>query len=654
MIFFPYRDDNPKERFPLVTIILIAVNVAIFVIFAWQPNYQSIVEQYGFTPNNFKLSTLISSMFLHGGVLHLVFNMWYLWLFGDNLEDRFGKAIFVIFFLLGGIAAALIHSFTSGELLRSIPCIGASGAISAVMGGYIMLFPLARIRCWWFFFFHGGTISVSAFLFLGIWFLGQLFYGTTGGAEATGIAFWAHIGGFISGLVTSFVLKEYILHPEKTLSPQAKDALQSQKELDDLVSTTTAEAVQKSKALEGYRQVLEEYLTKGEVDAATKCYAEFETQSISGALSPCYQKLIADLLLEQNKHLLSLQAYLRFMFNYQDDQQLPSVKCRLGLLYSRHFRHPAEGIRYLQEGLKSASAIDDPELVQQAQAELEKIEGFLQKTFVESRDKEGPQQSKFTIMIQLMDESLLDQNKILKTLQSVGEIKQRNLGVKFFYAAQHNLKSKHGVILQNLTADEADLAAAKLQFAGIPVLILKQEDLLKFPLLNFITQASTDAGVVKLTTEERDLIRLTAGNILYVTLGQLPYLAYRKSHPGREDGIFKISSVAEKNYDLRADFNVNRVLDIFATESRRYRINNLNFQYTAEKNLLDKQIAFGRFVEDLASLVGGEKIDERTKLFISHNTGVGLTFKDVKEFNDRSLWAIRLKIIYDRLLTQQN
>ncbi|NQS99464.1 MAG: rhomboid family intramembrane serine protease [Candidatus Omnitrophica bacterium] len=635
-----------------MTIVLIAVNIAVFVFFAWQPDYQSIVEQYGFTPDNFKFSTLISSMFLHAGLAHLVFNMWFLWLFGDNLEDRFGKFAFVIFFFLGGTAAALIHSFVSPQLLRSIPCIGASGAISALMGGYIMLFPRARIRCWWFFFFHGGTVAVSAFLFLGFWFLGQLFSGTTSGAETTGVAFWAHIGGFVYGLVASFVLKEYILHPERSLSPQARDVQRSSKELDDIVGATSSQEEQKGKVLGEYRQVIEENFKKGEVDLAIKSYAEFETQSIVGALSSHYQRLIADTLLEQNKHLLSLQAYKRYMFNYPNDQQIPEVKCKLGLLYCRHFRHPAEGIRYLQQGLASAGAIDDQELVQQAKSELERIESLLQRTFVEEKNIEGLKLCKFAIMAQMLDERLLDQNKILTTLQSVGEVQGRNLGLKFFYDAQHNLKSKHGVILQNLAVDQADLAATKLQSAGIPVLILKQEDLVRFPLVNFVTQATTAAGVIELTTEEWGSIKLTASDILYVTLGQLPYLAYRKSQPAQDQSLFEIGPVDKKNYDLRADFNVNRVLDIFVSESRRYRINNLNFQYTAENKVLDRNKSFERFVEDLASLVGGEKIDERIKLFISHNTGSGLTFKDVKEFSDRSLWAVRLKVIYDSLLSQ--
>lgn len=145
--------------------------------------------------------TLITSMFMHGGIAHLAGNMLYLWIFGDNLEDRLGHVRYFFFYLLCGIIASLTHVFTDyifGEN-HLIPSLGASGAISGVMGGYLLLFPLKRVQVLFIIFF----IRVPAFIVLGLWILLQVANGTgyLGGSEASGIAYAAHIGGFIAGLV---------------------------------------------------------------------------------------------------------------------------------------------------------------------------------------------------------------------------------------------------------------------------------------------------------------------------------------------------------------------------------------------------------------------------------------------------------------------
>lgn len=201
---FPYRDDNPTSSIPIITPLLILINAAAFFYLGLRPDYARIVSEYGFIPAEFKLSTVFTSMFLHGSLFHLIFNMWYLWLFGDNLEDKFGKGIFLIFYLLGGVVAVMIHSMMAGPEMRHIPSIGASGAISAVMGGYVTLFPRARIRMAVFFYYF-TVIRINAIWFLGIWFVEQLF--ASGSGMGTGIAYWAHIGGFVYGVVFTMIMR---------------------------------------------------------------------------------------------------------------------------------------------------------------------------------------------------------------------------------------------------------------------------------------------------------------------------------------------------------------------------------------------------------------------------------------------------------------
>lgn len=193
--FFPYKDENVAKTKPYITYALIAINVAIFL---WSlTNYESIIDAFGFKPSEFLLVTLFTSMFLHGGLDHIFGNMWYLWIFGDNVEDKLGKAKYIIFYILSGIAATLTHYFTN--LGSDIPTIGASGAISGVLGAYLAFFPKVRVHV--FSWYYSGTVPAS--YMLGFWFLIQLIFGTASfvGGRGSGIAFWAHVGGFVFGYV---------------------------------------------------------------------------------------------------------------------------------------------------------------------------------------------------------------------------------------------------------------------------------------------------------------------------------------------------------------------------------------------------------------------------------------------------------------------
>jgi membrane associated rhomboid family serine protease len=208
----PLHDDNPTERTPFVTMLFIAICVVVFLYQASLPQEpgEAFAFQYGAIPSVvFGLAslpdevvaipaglTLLTSMFLHGGWMHLLGNMLYLWIFGNNIEDAMGHAKFVVFYLLCGILAALSHAITDPS--SQIPMVGASGAISAVLGAYLLLFPHARVLV----FLPGiGMIHVAAGIVLGMWFVTQLVSGGMSvGATGGGVAFFAHIGGFVAGM----------------------------------------------------------------------------------------------------------------------------------------------------------------------------------------------------------------------------------------------------------------------------------------------------------------------------------------------------------------------------------------------------------------------------------------------------------------------
>lgn len=218
----PYRDDNPSRTFPIVTIAIIVVNGWAFVQEAklGRVAMARMLYRYGLTPAHamspesvadLKAAAIsfVTYMFLHGSLLHLVGNVWFLWIFGDNVEDRLGHFRFLVFYLLCGIIAGAAH--LALNLGSRMPCVGASGAIAGVLGAYVLLFPSARVRAIIpIFVFVPLFVTLPAVFFIGVWFIFQLFNGmaaTGPQAVASGTAWWAHIGGFVAGLVLVSQLK---------------------------------------------------------------------------------------------------------------------------------------------------------------------------------------------------------------------------------------------------------------------------------------------------------------------------------------------------------------------------------------------------------------------------------------------------------------
>lgn len=208
----PLKDENPTEITPYFTYLFIAANVVVWLLLqgAGEPQaLQASVTEFGAVPceitgncpvQGLSWGSLVTSMFMHGSWEHILGNMLFLWVFGNNIEDSMGHLRFIVFYLVCGVAAALAHVFLAPN--SQIPTVGASGAISGIMGGYILLYPTVRVRTFFppFFFF-----DLRAFMVLGYWFLIQLAMGVvTLGPEAGeqgGVAFWAHIGGFVAGLL---------------------------------------------------------------------------------------------------------------------------------------------------------------------------------------------------------------------------------------------------------------------------------------------------------------------------------------------------------------------------------------------------------------------------------------------------------------------
>jgi membrane associated rhomboid family serine protease len=231
---FPLKDNIPTTTFPIVTVALLVINVLAY--FLWQkggilngPSDANVVD-YGWIPYEIKhpgqqcivqgngiacgegvpdqpsvIVTAFTSMFMHGSVIHLAGNMLFLWIFGNNVEDSMGRIKFIVFYLLGGIAALAGQTLIASGSDNAVPLVGASGAIAAVLGGYILLYPRARVLTVIFIIFFFTLVELPAMIVLGIWFVQQIVFGWVGltdpAGDGGGVAYFAHIGGFAFGLL---------------------------------------------------------------------------------------------------------------------------------------------------------------------------------------------------------------------------------------------------------------------------------------------------------------------------------------------------------------------------------------------------------------------------------------------------------------------
>jgi membrane associated rhomboid family serine protease len=208
---FPLRDTQKSYSKPVVTVLLIVVNILVFLYEFSLDEYQlnHFIAVWGLVPARFAISHIFTSMFLHGGWLHVLGNMWFLWIFGDNIEDILGHGKFLLFYLLCGVAAALLQVYFNYD--SRVPMVGASGAIAGVMGAYMVKFPRARILTFVLIIFFFYTFEVPAWLMLVYWFALQLFGGFDAITESQysqggGTAFFAHVGGFIAGIILIHLL----------------------------------------------------------------------------------------------------------------------------------------------------------------------------------------------------------------------------------------------------------------------------------------------------------------------------------------------------------------------------------------------------------------------------------------------------------------
>ncbi|GEM_PF-48595 len=312
MIIIPLGDDNPTEREPWVTYGLLLSNVFVFGLMSYPffeqtlMSYEAFVNMLGVVPNNLRLHALITHTFIHGGPLHLVGNMIFLWITGRHVEDRFGHVWFALFYVASGVVAALIHvaMVIAGGGNGDLPTVGASGAIAGVIAAYFLFFPRHQIKMWYFF-FRPGTFYIAASWAVGFWFVEQLVLSLFGGgglgasAEGSGVAYWAHVGGFVFGLLSAYAVKK--------MSPRNELA--------------------RSVAL---------YLARDNTERALANYAQFARRYPGESLDPLVQFAAAEECERNTAYDLALDAYRRLADKYPEDTNAAVAAFKAGLILGRY------------------------------------------------------------------------------------------------------------------------------------------------------------------------------------------------------------------------------------------------------------------------------------------------------------------------------
>ncbi len=393
-MFFPVGDDNPSRRAPVVTWTLIALNVAVFVavnVLGWgrgAGDLRDVFLRFGFDQRHPFSPRILSSMFLHAGLLHLAGNMWVLWIVGDNVEDKLGRARYLLLYLLGGMCATWAYVVTSrfapavGEVLGSegpvsaVPLVGASGAIFAIMGTYLAFFPEARIHMLLWFFFFVQVVPVRAKWIIGAWVLQDLALTVLSRGPASGsVATAAHVGGALFGIAAGVFLKPRVGgggagDPWDVHTGFASHADESRRPGWFSRGPRVMPALPTESQLVAIEDAIVREVRAGRVDSALDLYPRYEAMAREKPLPGPVQIEIAHEFFRRGLPNEAHDAYQRYLETFPRGDDAAEACFRLGILFARAFGRPDDARTYLG---RAAAEHDDPKIREFAQQELGRL-----------------------------------------------------------------------------------------------------------------------------------------------------------------------------------------------------------------------------------------------------------------------------------------
>lgn len=386
-MLFPIGDDNPSERTPVVTWGIIGANVLVFLLTTKHLSLTDrVAYEYGFVPSRGVWYTWFTSMFLHANLMHLVGNMWFLWIVGDNIEDKLGHLVYLGFYLLSGVVAVGFYLIFTELGAGNTPLVGASGAIAGVLGCYMLFFPEARIRIfYWVFFFLIGVVAVRAKWVIGIWIALQLVeWAATSNQMLGGVAYAAHVGGFLVGIGVALLLKEHLrktgrLTRRVSVEKQLAENRPASRPAPHRFASPVFEnpRVQRERDEEGFfgrEEAIAENVKSGLLDVAVERYREYTRMSHAKPIPAWAQIEIAGELFRRKDYEGALEAYRRYLSNFSSGPDAAEAKFRLGVILARHRREFFRAREYL---VQAAMEHPDPQIADFAKKEMDRIQAWL-------------------------------------------------------------------------------------------------------------------------------------------------------------------------------------------------------------------------------------------------------------------------------------
>ncbi len=454
MIPFPYKDENPSISRKTVLIGLIAANV--FGVFFWtKASYMA----YGLVPSDPEAHRWITHLFLHSGMAHLIGNMWFLWIFGDNVEGTLGRG-FLPFYLVGGMAATLLYVSLNPD--SKIPLIGASGAVSAVMGAYFVLFPEARIRCVIFLIIRPIFFSMSAIVF-GLVYIGWQSLMTYLAGAQSGVAYSAHLGGIAFGMIVGSVYR--VFDPEEAVEMSGESGVSPQRQETG-----------------GAREVIDADIKAKHAPEAVSRYIREVRRNPYFELNAGSQLWVGDCLARAGRPHLAKNALEKFILRHPLGDLTPHAHLLLGCLEEDSFMDFQAAVRSY-EGAIAHSRVK-PETREDAERRLKSTRKVLEKTFIAEPKAEGS----YWILL----EGAVAPSR--SQWRSISDILGRPAD-----AIQRDLARRPGFIASRLSQGDAARIASMLENVKIPVVVLPEDSIFPLPKGRLMTEISVGSAGAQLS-----------------------------------------------------------------------------------------------------------------------------------------------------------
>lgn len=490
-MFIPIGDEDKTVRRPFVNYAIIALNSVLFLALAFRPDYHEIVREYGTVPSRLSVLNILTSAFLHGGPFHIIGNMLFLWVFGDNIEDRIGHILYVFFYLGGALSAGLVYALAHPG--SDIPAIGASGAISAVLGAYMVMLPRVKVRIFYFVYYRAGTFALSAVYVIGFWVFMQVFYYfQLEAAGFGGTGYSAHLGGLGFGIAMGFV-GAYVL---KSLRRDAMERIDKWHHERAGVSHSlasrpdsryTARALQKQREFEarpdrrrGPRPITHNYvadaqanildlLEQGETDRALEEYLALVRKFKFAVLPVIEQLRIADLFLTREEYRAAREAYERFLRRYPQNTHADDVRYNLAMLCAECVQDYGAARRLLKELVRKS---DNPAKRAEYEEELKRVEEHFAKVYTQTeREPDGESSEQFAIFRQSTGQ--VNISEVGRVIATMLKVPLADVTTRLFTCT--------GFLADHLQKSQAEILARDLQKMNIPVFLLEQEKVRQLP-----------------------------------------------------------------------------------------------------------------------------------------------------------------------------